>query len=554
MINAATRDSTAAARNDYVGSTACARCHADIYQSFSRTRMGRSLVIVSPKVIQDLPIPGAFDSESLDRHYEIFSNQGKLYQSESQAGANGADVFRDTRTIQWIIGAGANGYGALLQRDNYLFEAPLSYYTKSHTWELSPGYEGNDIGFSRTIQAGCISCHSGRAYPADANTGRYTPTPFSETAIGCENCHGPGAKHLRAVGPGGSLAHGPQIVNPGRLSSELENDICMSCHEAGDTRVLKPGKTYQDFRPGTPLDNTFSILMVPLKRGDADDKDHVQHYFEMSMSKCFRASAGQLRCATCHDPHVEPAQSEAPGYFNTKCVGCHSSRACTLPLPARQQTKPADNCIGCHMPQREATETAHTSLTNHRILIRPGEPWPEETFQLTSASLADLVHLNRVSGETDEVPPLALLEAYREVSERKPEYAASYQRVLSELEQTDPDHAEVQQGVGKRDLDNGDLQQAVIHLRRAIQLDPDLGLTQAYLSEALAQLNQMNDAIEASEKAVSLDQYNPLFRKALIDRLIAAKRYDKAIAAMELYMELFPEDSFMRKMLDLAKQ
>jgi Flp pilus assembly protein TadD len=551
---AATRDSTAPARNDYVGSTACARCHADIYQSFSRTRMGRSLVTVSPKVIQDLPIPGAFDSESLDRHYEIFSSQGKLFQSESQAGANGADVFRDTRTIQWIIGAGANGYGALLQRDNYLFEAPLSYYTKSHTWELSPGYEGSDIGFSRTIQAGCISCHSGRAYPADPNTGRYTPTPFSETAIGCENCHGPGAKHLRAVGPGGSLARGPQIVNPGRLSSELENDICMSCHEAGDTRVLKPGKTYQDFRPGTPLDNTFSILMVPLKRGDADDRDHVQHYFEMSMSKCFRASAGQLRCATCHDPHVEPAQSEAPGYFNTKCVECHSSRACTLPLPARQQTKPADNCIGCHMPQREATETAHTSLTNHRILIRPGEPWPEEAFQLTSASLSDLVHLNRVSGESDEVPQLALLEAYREVSERKPEYAASYQRVLSELEQTDPDHAEVQQGVGKRDLDNGDLQQAVIHLRRAIQLDPDLGLTQAYLSEALAQLNQLNEAIDASEKAVSLDQYNPLFRKALIDRLIAAKRYDKAIAAMELYLDLFPEDSFMRKMLDLAKQ
>src|ERR1700728_2386092 len=229
---------------------------------------------------------------------------------------------------------------------------PLSYYTKSHTWELSPGYEGNDIGFSRTIEAGCISSQSGRAYPADANTGRYTPTPFSETAIGCENCHGPGAKHLRAVGPGGSLAHGPQIVNPGRLSSELENDICMSCHEAGDTRVLKPGKTYQDFRPGTPLDNTFSILMVPLKRGDADDKDHVQHYFEMSMSKCFRASDWQLRCATCHDPHVEPAQSEAPGYFNTKCVGCHSSRACTLPLPARPQTKSADNCIGWHQPPR----------------------------------------------------------------------------------------------------------------------------------------------------------------------------------------------------------
>jgi formate-dependent nitrite reductase cytochrome c552 subunit len=371
-ISAATRYASRAVRNDYVGSTACARCHADIYQSFLRTRMGRSLTTVSPKAVQDLPLPGAFDSETLDRHYEVFSNQGKLFQSESQPGASGAEVFRDTHQIQWIIGAGANGYGGLLQRGNYLFEAPLSYYTKPHKWELSPGYEANDTGFSRPIQAGCISCHSGRAYPTDQDTGRYTPTPFSQTAIGCENCHGPGERHLQAVGPGGSLAHGAQIVDPGRLSSDLENDICMSCHEAGHARVLKPGKTYQDFHPGTPLDDTFSILMVPLKRDDADNRDHVQHYFEMSMSKCFRGSAGQLRCATCHDPHVEPTEEEAPARFNAKCMGCHASRACTLPLAARQQTKPVDNCIGCHMPQREATETAHTSLTNHRILIRPG--------------------------------------------------------------------------------------------------------------------------------------------------------------------------------------
>ena len=81
-----------------------------------------------------------------------------------------------------------------------------------------------------------------------------------------------------------------------------------------------------------------------------------------------------------------------------------------------------------------------------------------------------------------------------------------------------------------------------------------MGPPQAYLSEALAQLNQLDDAIDASEKAVSIDPFNPLFRKALIDRLIAAKRYDKAIAAMELYMELFPEDNFMRKMLKIAQE
>ena len=48
------------------------------------------------------------------------------------------------------------------------------------------------------------------------------------------------------------------------------------------------------------LDDAVSVFMVPLKPTDPDDHDHVQHYFEMSMSKCFRASSRQLRCATCH--------------------------------------------------------------------------------------------------------------------------------------------------------------------------------------------------------------------------------------------------------------
>jgi len=88
------------------------------------------------------------------------------------------------------------------------------------------------------------------------------------------------------------LQAGSQIVNPERLTAELENDICMSCHESGDSHALKPGKKYDDFRPGTPLDNTVSIFMVPRRRDDPDNGDHVQHYYEMSMSKCFRASAG----------------------------------------------------------------------------------------------------------------------------------------------------------------------------------------------------------------------------------------------------------------------
>ena len=516
--------------------------------------MGRSLSKVTPAGLHDLQLPGSFYSQNLDRHYEVFAREGKLFQSEYQTAPGGEEIFRNTHEIEWLIGANSTGFGGLVQRGSYLFEAPLSFYRKSRNWELSPGFESSVLAVNRPTIAGCVSCHSGRPNPADETSGKFKPVPFAQVGIGCENCHGPGAAHVRAMSLNRAASRGSQIVNPGRLSAGLENDICMSCHEMGASRVLRPGKTYQDFRPGTPLDDTLSIFMVPLKRGDPDDTDVLQHYGEMAMSKCFRASAGQLRCATCHDPHVEPSQEEAPAYFNPHCVQCHSSHTCTLAPAARQQTTPADNCIGCHMPQRPVSKISHASLTNHRILIRPGEPWPEEAFQQTTPSLPDLVHLNRVAGRPDDVAPLTLLDVYGGISEHHPEYTASYQKTLDELERSQPDNAAVQQALGRRDLANAKPQLAVAHLHRAVQLEPGQAIVWSYLSDALAQQERFGEAIEASEKAVSLDPYNAFIQRALVDRLIAGKQYAKAIAAMDHYLELFPEDSFMRRMLEIAKQ
>lgn len=516
--------------------------------------MGRSITRLSPAEVNKLPVPDSFDNQALNRHFAVFAKDGKLFQSEFETGSAGEDVFRNTQEVKWIVGAGANGYGGLMQHGEYLFEAPLSYYTRTKHWESSPGYEQEDNGFHRPALAGCISCHAGRPAPMEQDTGRYAPDPFLQTAIGCENCHGPGEAHVRAMKEDKNRSQGTLIVNPGKLSADLENDICMSCHEAGDSRVPRPGKTFQDFRPGKPLDESVSILMVPLKQGDADTHDHVQHYFEMSMSKCFRGSARQLRCATCHDPHVEPTQEEAPEYFNQKCMNCHENSACKASLDVRQKTTPSDNCIGCHMPQRQAPETAHTSLTNHRILARVGEPWPDAAFQQTTPELPDLIHLNRARSRADDLPAVSLLEAYREIAERKPEYGAAYQKALSELEQNDPNHAAVQEGLGKRELAAGALDDAVEHLRKSIALNPEGGLSQSLLSEALARQGHMEEAVGASETAVNLEPYNPLFQKSLINHLIEAKEYDKATAAMEHYLELFPEDDFMRKMLAMAKE
>ncbi|HEX4321857.1 MAG TPA: tetratricopeptide repeat protein, partial [Acidobacteriaceae bacterium] len=464
-------------------------------------------------------------------------------------------------------GAGMNGFGAILQRDQYLFQAPLSFYNKPATWGPSPGYEFVDLGFNRPIEPGCIFCHSGRPNPIAGSNGHFEDPPFSELAIGCEKCHGPGAAHIAAMHSASaqvkakaspSKTFDNKIVNPANLTPYLADNICIACHQTGDVRVLKPGKTYQDVRPGQPLDDTLSILMVPPTRDTPPDADHVQHYYSMTLSKCYRSSAGRMSCITCHDPHEQPTAAEAPAYFAAKCLTCHTNQSCKLPMPARMKTQPSDNCIGCHMPKRDIQVISHSSATNHRIVAAPNEPFPDVTFHQTTASLPDLIHINpaidpALRKAAAPPPPLTLLQAYGELAENKPEYVAAYLKVLGELEKTQPDQALVQAALGRRDLKSGNYASAAQHLQRASQLDPSVATTYVDLADALSHMARTDDALPLLEKSIELDPFNPLTRKMLIVHLIQAKQFPQAHEALQHYLEIFPQDDFMRQMLARAE-
>jgi hypothetical protein len=541
------------AENSFAGSRACAKCHNNIYEGFSRTSMGRSMVRVANGVLGRLPAPASVFVKELNQHFEVFFRDGGLYESQYQVDPDGKEIFRDTHRIEWIIGSGANGFGGLVRKGDYLFQAPLSFYSRPQAWDLSPGYEFGNYGFNRPILAGCIVCHSGRPMPSSVGNGRFEEPPFLELAIGCENCHGPGALHIQAIREGAPKQKKRSIINPAALAPDLANSICMFCHQTGDVRVLKPGKDYRDFKPGDRLDDTLSIFLIPPKPGAPPQSEHLEHYYSMTLSKCYRASGAQMRCITCHDPHVEPSPSEAPTYFAQKCLTCHSEKSCALSLETRKRHHPPDDCSGCHMPKRDIGVILHSTVTSHRILARPDEPLPDSAFHQTTPVLPDLIHLNSISGENVAPPRLTLLEAYGELMDNAPQYRERYLAILGELEQSEADNALVQAALGRRDLRTGSLDSAVAHLRRALELGPTMPLTYADLADALDKLGHKQETVSLLERAVELDPFNPVLQKTLALRLIELRLYPRAEAALEHYVEVFPQDSFMREMLARAK-
>jgi len=501
-------DQTSDSPKGYVGSQACAKCHPAIYDSFSRTDMGRSMSEITPALIQRMqPSDKVFDSR-LNRHFETYARDGNLYQSEYELAGDGKEVFRKTEKIEWIIGSGANGSGAIVRRNDYLFEAPLSFYAKLQRWALSPGYEFADYGFNRPILPGCIACHSGQPQPVLEGNGRFREPPLRELAIGCENCHGPGQTHIAAAQMGSPLG---TITNPAKLSHWLADNICMSCHQTGDARVLHAGKSYRDFQPGTELDQTLSIFLVPFGRESAPKDDLLEHSLSMRLSKCYIKSGGQLSCITCHNPHLQPSAQEAPAYFRQRCLTCHTDKSCAVSISLRQHKTPPDDCAGCHMPKRDLKVISHSVLTNHRIVAEAEEPFPDAAFHMTSPVLPDLVHLSTNSAQ-ENVPPLVLLQAYGQIMLAHTEYRPRYWGVAAQLQAAEPDNVYVLEALADR-------------------------ASQQHTADGAA------DAIRYLDVAVQNGATNPADFEQLGKLLIVSHRQGEALSILRQGAELFPFDS-----------
>ena len=507
----ATTTCAGAAADSFAGSKSCLPCHKAIYDNYVRTPMGRS--ITAPDATLLSSPGGATGGKVTAGTFQVVAVGGELFQLDSR--------YETRHKLEYAIGSGENGISFIVRRGSHLFQAPVSYYSSSKTWELSPGFEQTGAGFDRPIYQECIVCHAGRARAVPHRDGLYETPPFDEAAIGCENCHGPGASHIRQ-------RSAASIVNPRRLPARLAEDLCLQCHQGGDARVLLPGKHYGDFRPGKPLIEIMAVVALT----EAKDADLLEHHDSMKLSRCYRASNGKLGCLTCHNPHRRPDLAS----FRKACLTCHND--CKLDRAARQAS--ADNCAGCHMPKRPVGVISHSALTNHRIPVRPGSGATNAPSFPASIGMPGLRVVN--GSESTRLPLVTQLSAYGELLTRAPGLNERYGALLKEASQQAPQDAVVQAALAhqaflEKRADAADL------LKKAI----DSGAPGLVLHLDLAQT--LEDPVAALEKAEQLFPFSREVRKRLVLGYIRQKAYAKAQGSMERYVEDFPEDEFMGDLL-----
>jgi len=345
----------------YVGMETCRSCHANVYETFIQTGMGRAFKPATPD--HSAATFGAhalvYDSSS-NFYYFPFVRDSALHVLEFRL-ENGDTVYRRTERIAYIVGSGQHTNSHIVSFGGYLFQAPVTFYTQEGKWDMAPGFRGDNLRFSRLLDSECITCHNHYPEHIPGSLNKFGRMP---QGIECERCHGPGALHVREKLAGKLVDTATQtdytIVNPAKLPRDLQMDLCQRCHLQGVT-VLKEGKTFYDFRPGMRLSEVFDVFLP--RYTDSHEKFIMASQADrLRLSPCYRRS--ELSCITCHNPHVSVERTDKD-HFNSACLGCHARHTCTL-APADQHAEP-DGCVGCHMPRSGSIDIPHVSITDHFI-------------------------------------------------------------------------------------------------------------------------------------------------------------------------------------------
>jgi hypothetical protein len=184
--------------HDYVGSEACVSYHPSIAETYQASEMGRSFYLpLETELIEDY-FGGVrvYDKKS-DLAYEPVRRDGSLYQRETRRGEDGSISHELEHRVDYVVGSGSHNRRYISERDGVLYELPLTWYTEQGIWDLSPGYDEQNLRFGRPIVAECLNCHNSYAAEKPHSQGRYEQVPHG---IGCERCHGPARSHVAAYG------------------------------------------------------------------------------------------------------------------------------------------------------------------------------------------------------------------------------------------------------------------------------------------------------------------------------------------------------------------
>lgn len=346
---AATQDPLIAPHDGFVDEKICTSCHAAEAAAFAKSHHAKAMAIADNTTVQADFNDSRFEHENIDA--EFFRRDDRFFVRTQGPDGKPAEfevkyTFGYEPLQQYLVDIGGGRLQAL----------DIAWDTTKREWfwlgEGRPAEPGSTFHWTGPFyrwNRTCIDCHSTDPRTNfEAATGSYKSS-YVATSIGCQSCHGGGARHVDWARNSATDAGARSAV----AMPKVEMDTCFSCH----SRRIKlrdgfgPDKSYLDhFSP--------ALMRRDLYFPDGQILDEVFEYGSFQQSRMSRAG---VVCADCHRPHEGTLLVEG----NALCTRCHAETGSTRftrfdpkgAFDTVAHTRHAAGsagaqCVNCHMPQR----------------------------------------------------------------------------------------------------------------------------------------------------------------------------------------------------------
>ncbi len=384
----------------FVGSAACAQCHATPTQDWSGSHHALAMQEATRAAVL-----APFGGERFTHGgvTSTFSQRADKFYVRTDGHDGQLREFEVTHTLgvtplqQYLIPVAKGGMQAL----GIAWDARPRAQGGQRWFQLQAGERvkaGDELhwtGRQQNFNFMCAECHVTQFKKNFNPQTRTFASTWSEMNVACEACHGPGSGHVawagsakspyslfsRASDPSKGLAlslnerqgvswtlhpqtgnatrHPPQAAPGSARLPGQEVEMCGRCH-------AHRSQFSDDYAHGKPLLDTHvpSLLAQGLYHSDGQMQAEVYNYASFLQSKMHQQG---VSCSDCHNPHS--LKLRAPG--NATCFQCHASAQYEAPAHHHHATGSAGaSCAACHMP----TTTYMTVDPRHDHSIRVPRP------------------------------------------------------------------------------------------------------------------------------------------------------------------------------------
>ncbi len=351
----------------YVGGARCAGCHPKESEAWRGARHPLAMPEATPRTVLGSFADARLRYGAVTSHF--FRRGGRFW-----VRTDGADGRLADFEIRHTFGVAPLQQYLIALPDGRLQALGIAWDARPRTaggqrwFHLHPDekVDSGDVlhwtGAAQNWNHQCAECHSTgvrKNYRPDTS---HFATTWTDIAVACEACHGPGARHVTwaagdrtgadatkeldaSLSPGAgsfAFAAGTGIARlVGARDTGAQIAACGRCH-------ARRAEISEDWRPGRPLTDTHvvSLLDEELYEADGQMRDEVYEYGSFLQS---RMHAQRVACSDCHDPHAGGVRAEG----NAVCTTCHAPATYDVASHHhhRERTE-ATRCIACHMPSR----------------------------------------------------------------------------------------------------------------------------------------------------------------------------------------------------------